>query len=215
MLSLLVMDVVRMYFKKAWPHLRAVNEILDSLFKLTGEFNFPTLFSSLILLLAGFFLFLIYLTTEVKKYKPYWITLGIIFLFLACDESFKIHEGLSQLIRNNYKVEGSIRYGTWVIPYLLFSFVLGLLYLRFILSLPQFTKILVIVSGSIYVGGAAGFELIEGYLHMKTGEESVIYKFFHWSQEILEMIGIILFNYALLDYLSLRKITLEITRNED
>lgn len=96
-------------------------------------------------------------------------------------------------------------------PYLIISAGIGLAYLRFVLGLPYKTKILIIVSGAIYVGGAAGFEFIEGYFHATSGSQSVMYKLFHSTQEILEMVGIILFNYTLLDYLSLNKTTIEIT----
>lgn len=207
---IVVLDLVRLGAKKVSPDSIAVNEFLDY-FKLTGEFNVPALYSTFLLLIAGILLLFVYKTTDIKKHKIFWLSLGIVFIFLAFDESFKIHEGLSQLIRGNYTVEGSVKYGTWAIPYLLITAVIGLLYLRFVLSLPKFTRIMVIVSGAIYVGGAAGFELVEGYLYLHAGEESLVYKLFHSAQEILEMVGIVLFNYTLLDYLALNKTTIEIS----
>jgi hypothetical protein len=208
-----VLDLVRLVVKKVLPDSTTLNELLDY-FKLTGEFNVPALYSTLLLLIAGILLLFVHKTTDIKKHKIFWLSLGVVFIFLAFDEAFKIHEGLSQLIRSNYTVEGSVKYGTWAIPYLLITAVIGLLYLRFVLSLPKFTRILIIVSGAIYVGGAAGFELLEGYFYLHAGEESLIYKLFHSSQEILEMVGIVLFNYTLLDYLALNKTTIEIAKPE-
>jgi len=211
MLFIVGMDFLRLFLKKVQPDWNAINELLDSLFKLTGEYNVASLYSSLIILLASVFLFLIFNTTEIKNHRIYWATLGFIFIFLACDESFKIHEGLSQIIRGNTEVTGSIKYGTWALPYLFLTAIVGLLYARFVFSLPKQTKILIILSGAIYVGGAGGFELIEGYLFKEFGEESIVYKLIHSTQEILEMIGMILFNYTLLDYLSVNKTTIEIS----
>jgi len=205
MVFLIVMDLLRLYFKKTKPELTAVNEVLDTLFKLTGEFNLPTLFSAGILLFAGILLLLVYASQKYKPFRLHWLFLGLIFIFLSLDESLMIHESLSRFIRKNIEVEGSIRYGTWSIPYLIITFLIGLMYLRFVLHLPKLTKLLFISSGFIYVMGAGGLELLEGYLFLEFGEESLLYRIVHWIQEVLEMLGIILFIYATVDYLALSR----------
>lgn len=198
---LVLMDIVRLYFKNKRPDLVALNDALDQLIKLTGEFNLPTLFSALLLFASGILLFLIFAGTKQRKFRYHWLSLGLIFIFLSLDESLMIHESVSKLIRRNFTVEGSIHYGTWSIPYLIVTIFIAFTFLKFVLQLPKKTKIIFIVSGFVYVMGAAGIELAEGYFFLYYGEESFIYRLAHWSQEIVEMVGIIMFIYGLLDYL--------------
>jgi hypothetical protein len=208
MVFLILMDLVRLYFKNTKPELGSLNEVLDRLFKLTGEFNFPTLFSAFILLFAGILLLVVYSSQKQRPFRLHWLFLGLIFVFLSLDESLMIHESLSRFIRQNIDVQGSIRYGTWSIPYLIITFLIGLLYLKFVLHLPKLTKLLFILAGFIYVMGAGGLEILEGYFFFKFGVDSLLYRFSHWVQEILEMVGIIIFIYAILDYLAVTRTTL-------
>jgi hypothetical protein len=215
MIAIIAMDLIRLYFKKNHEELTELNRMLESVFMLTGEHNVPTLFSSFVLFFSAILLLCIYRTTPVSTHRKYWLSLGMVFMFLSLDESLRIHEGLSRLIRANYEVEGSIRYGTWSLPYLILTAFLGVFFIRFLFQLPQVTKILFILSGSIYVLGAGGFELIEGFLFFRTGEESLLYRLVHWSQEILEMAGIVLFIYGLLDYLANGQASVAFAKNQD
>jgi hypothetical protein len=211
LLFIVLMDFLRLFFKAKFSSLTGLNHWFETFFKLTGEHNVPTLYSTVILLLAGGLLYLIHTTTSIQQDKIYWFFLSMIFFFLAFDEALKIHEALSQLIRGSTTVEGSIRYGTWAIPYLIVTAIIGLLYLRFVLRLPTFTRNLIILSGVIFVGSAGGVELVEGYLFLNYGEESIMYKITHSTQEIGEMAGIVLFNHTLLNYLASGNVVIEIT----
>jgi hypothetical protein len=193
------LDAVRLFFKHKMPEFTRLNEFLEAMFQITSEYNVPTFFSSFVLVLAGVWLILIARLS--KKYKIHWFLLGIVFIFLALDESLLIHEGISRLTRENVEVEGNLSYGTWVIPYLIVTAALGAFYWEFVFQLPKRTMWLFIFSGGIYVGGAAGFELVKGFVFTNYGE-TAFYKLVHWSQEVVEILGIILFNYALIDYLS-------------
>lgn len=196
---LIGLDAVRLFFKHKMPELSRLNEFLESMFQITSEYNVPTFFSSFILVLAGVWLILIARIST--RHRVHWFLLAGVFVFLALDESLLIHEGISRLTRENVDVEGNLSYGTWVIPYLIVTVALGAFYWKFVFRLPKRTRWLFIISGGIYVGGAAGFELVEGFVFTNYGE-STFYKLIHWSQEIVEILGIILFNYALIDYLS-------------
>jgi hypothetical protein len=59
-----------------------------------------------------------------------------------------------------------------------------------------------IISGAVYVFGALGFELFESYFDVRYGGRNWYSLSIQTLQELLEMIGIIILIYALLDYIS-------------
>jgi hypothetical protein len=68
--------------------------------------------------------------------------------------------------------------------------------------LPQRTLSLFVISGTIYVLGALGFELISGFEATIHSQNTILYAILSTSEEVLEMLGIALFNYSLLEYIS-------------
>jgi hypothetical protein len=54
----------------------------------------------------------------------------------------------------------------------------------------------------LYIGGAVGFELVGGYYAELHGEKNLTFNLIATVEETLEMTGIVLFNYALLRYMS-------------
>ena len=91
-----------------------------------------------------------------------------------------------------------------MIPAIAFLSVLILTYLKFILSLPNRTKFWLILSGTVYILGAIGMELIGGYRVELYGYNDSIYIVIATIEEMLEMTGTILFIYTLLEYLKPR-----------
>jgi hypothetical protein len=90
----------------------------------------------------------------------------------------------------------------WVIPYGCAVVVIGFLYLRFVLRQPARTRRLIVAAGSVYLAGALGFELIGGwYLSRHDEIENFNYLLLVAAEEFLEMVGSVLFIYALLDFL--------------
>ncbi len=71
---------------------------------------------------------------------------------------------------------------------------------KFIQSLPIKTKTLFLLAGFVYVTGALGMELIGGYIADSYGYNTV-YGIVSSIEEILEMLGIVIFIYGLLSYL--------------
>jgi len=91
---------------------------------------------------------------------------------------------------------------------------LGLAYLRFVLNLPDATRRLVIAAGVIYVVGAIGFELPEGMYRTAVGANvTIAYGFLTVLEETFEMIGVVLFIYALLRFIERRWGGIRITLN--
>ena len=132
-------------------------------FDLDGEINVPTWFSSTLLLLAG--LLLLYIGAisrhERDRWSTHWLVLGCVFVLLSADETAGLHGLLSAPLRGAFHLSGAF-YHAWVLPLGAAVAGLGAMYLRFLWSLPQKTRRLILVSGVTYVVGAIGFELPEG-----------------------------------------------------
>ncbi|TAI47994.1 hypothetical protein [Flagellimonas allohymeniacidonis] len=172
-----------------------------SLFDLNSEDNLPTLYATLSLFLSAFLLFYIaQSSSNPKSKKNLWLLLCFIFIFLGFDEMFSFHEVLMELIRSHFEVGGYL-YFAWVIPYGIAVIVLGVLYLPFLLNLPKKIRLLFVLSGLIFVFGALGIELFEGK-HYEVNGEDFRFAVFYTIEEVLEMLGIALFIYSLLIYIS-------------
>ena len=192
---------------------RFANFILK-LFDLNTEGNIPTLFSTLLLLTASIVLGLIYIKSRIAKSTDqiYWISLSIIFLFLSLDEALQIHEkvtniidliGTEREISGITERPGYLRY-VWVIPYFIMVVVIFITFYKFIFNLPAKTRNLFLLSGFIFVTGAVGLELLEAYFDSLLGAN--IYTVILYNiEEAMEMIGVIIFIYALLDFMSIEE----------
>lgn len=174
-------------------------------FNVNYENNVPTFFSTFLLVSCAAVLAVIANQPAVAaREAAYWRWLCFIFLFLAVDEDASLHELLIDPIQRHVPLDGPL-YFAWVIPYSLAVLVVGLLFLKFVLRLPARTRRLVIAAGGLYLAGALGFELIAGsYLTAYGESEELRYSLLVAGEEFLEMSGIILFLYALLDFLGER-----------
>ena len=172
-------------------------------FDLNNENNIPTFFSTFLLVSSSALLAVIAGgSTVAARDAGYWRWLSIIFLYLAVDEDASLHEMLIDPVKEVLHVGGPLFFA-WVIPYSLALLVFGAFYLGFVLRLPKRTRWLVIAAGSMYVMGAIGFELIGGgYFAYHAEVEDFTYAMLVAAEEFSEMSGVVLFIYALLDFLS-------------
>ena len=175
-----------------------------ALLNLDEEANIPTLYSSVTILLCAGLLAIIAAARKKQEKREYlyWAGLAIIFLFLALDESATLHEEIIRPLRNALNTSG-VLYFAWVIPYGIFTIILMLIYLRFLISLPSRIRYLIILAGILYVAGALGGELIGGHWFGKYGPENVTYELITMVEESLEMVGILVFIYALMSFIAL------------
>lgn len=175
---------------------------LVNVFQLDGEHNLPTWFSSSMLFVCGILLGMVAFTKRVEgaRYAAHWSGLSIIFLFMSLDEAIMIHEKwykpLEALLGS-----GDFFYQGWIIPAVLFVFAFALTYLRFLAHLPTRTRRVFIVAGFLYVVGALGMEIVSGGYMVRHGRENMTYQMLASAEEILEMLGVVVFVYALLSYL--------------
>lgn len=174
---------------------------LIKLFDINGEQNVAALYSSSALLFCAILLAIIALFKTSDRYFYHWRVLSIIFLFLSLDEAISIHEKMIPSLRSALNAGGFLYY-TWVIPGSIFVLICLLAFWKFLTYLPARIKRLFIVAGAIFVAGSLGTELVGGYYHDLYGQQNINYLLSTTIEESLEMLGIVIFIYALLLYMS-------------
>jgi hypothetical protein len=176
-------------------------QFISIYFNFDEEANLPTLYSCLALGFCSYLLGLIATVRKKLKAKDirFWKGLAFIFLFLAIDESCSIHELFIPVLRGALNTSGLL-YFPWVIPAFFLIIIFLVLFRKFILALPNKTKVQFILAGTVYVLGALGMELVGGYIADKYGY-TTIYGLASTIEELLEMSGVVVFINALLNYL--------------
>ncbi len=175
-------------------------------FNMENEHNLPSTYSALQLLFAAVLLYNLFkeMRFENAKYKWHWGLLSLAFFYLCMDEAFELHEKSMEPMHRIVETGGALYYG-WIIPASICILIMGIVYFKFLFNLPGRTRNLFIAAGIIYVGAAIGFEMIEGPLDQKGQWMSLTYAILVMIEETLEMFGIALFCYAIIDYENRRK----------
>jgi hypothetical protein len=174
-----------------------------TLFNSAAEWNLPTYYSSVLLLISALLLFIVTLNerTTKSRYVPYWAFLTVGFIYLSMDEMLVLHESISSFIRavSDYSGQGVLK-SPWVILGMITVAVIALVFIKFIIHLDGKTRTMFLVAGFLYVGGAIGFEIIEN-LYADAYGQDIMYSMLQNLEEGMEMAGIIVFIAALLGYI--------------
>lgn len=175
---------------------------LVPLVNLGFEGNIPTWYSSSLLLACAALLAIIararFSTTE--AYRRHWAILAAIFLYLSIDESAVIHELINEPLNQAFEL-GSLLHFAWILPFGILVFIFLLSYLGFLRHLPMRFRLLFVVAGAIYVGGAAGTELPISFWYDRHGGDNLVYGLLNVGQETLEILGATIFGSSLLSYI--------------
>lgn len=162
-----------------------------SMFDLDEESGLGTWYSALNLFFAGQLTLLAvkfnWYTTD--KMKLGWIFLAIGFHILSIDEVAGFHELLNTVVTIYH----------WTIFGAVLVAFLFLLLLPFLKELPVRTLILFLISGAVYVGGAVGVELFTVIYEDNDELNTLEYNLWNTLEEGMEMSGVVLYIYALLD----------------
>ena len=124
----------------------------------------------------------------------------VLLAYVSVDEVTTIHEWGIDPLRRLLGV-GGLLYHAWVIPAAAGLVLVGVMYARFFWHLSARWKKLFLLSALLYVGGALGVESIGGWYVAQHGV-TFTYSMIVSVEEALEMIGTVVFVYALLDYLA-------------
>ncbi len=178
---------------------------LESLFDLGNESNFPTWYTSFLLLLTAMVIGLI--TTVIARsttrdYFYHWIFLSIFFLGLSMEEEIQIHELISEKLEEQFELGGIFAW-TWVIPGLILVLVVILVYLKFAFALPRITRNTLAIATAVYIGSAIGLEMVSASYSENPDPRFAVEWILVFLEETLEMLAILIFLYAFLNFLRL------------
>jgi hypothetical protein len=178
------------------------NNLLD-FFNLNEENNLPTFFT--LFLFLSCFLALSIISVQKRatndQWAARWMILAIIFILLPLDEFAGVHELVGYKLRVTFDLGGWLYYA-WVLPGAVFVGLFGLYYITFLRSLPRETAGLMLAAGAVYVGGAIGMEVFAGRYAEINGKENMTFQMVSAAEEALEMLGLAVFLFSLLRYLS-------------
>lgn len=171
-------------------------------FNLNSEQSVPAWFSSMLLLAAAG---LLAWTAAIVRREGLpdrwrWTLLAGVFVVLSMDEAASFHEMMSAPMRNQYNPGGFFRYA-WVMPGIAGCIVLAAFFFPLVRRLRARTRWLVVLAGVCYLGGALGCEMTSAWFLDRDGFYSVPYKVAATCEEMLEITGLIIFCYALMDQL--------------
>jgi hypothetical protein len=99
---------------------------------------------------------------------------------------------------------------SWIYPATLLVMLLAVYFWPWVRSLPLQTRIRLLWAGTVYLAGAVGFEAIGGIEAITIGLHGWAYVLTYTTEEVLEMIGVLLLIRALLKHLRERSPVLEI-----
>lgn len=200
--------IIYLRFSKGFQHLKGFSHG----FYFDAEANFPSLYSALAILFSALLLWLIGgLRTEKESRRAfYWKFLSIVFVLLAMDEFGSLHEYMIEPMRglmNESPLDSGYLYFAWFIPYTIVVLIIGMLLFRFFFGLPSPTRWSFIIAGTVFMAGAVGMEMLGGKYWAEQGwaidgsdETDLQYALIVTVEELLEMLGIVIFIFALSKY---------------
>jgi hypothetical protein len=171
-------------------------------FFVDNEANIASWYSSALLLLCAILSSVIafILTMDRRPYLWHWRSLAFIFLYLSIDEAASLHEQLSR-IGDLIKTSGLL-FAARVIPAFFMVGIFVIFYLQFLAYLRPKTRRLFWLSGVTYITGAIGCELIGVAISNAQSSGALSSIITIHFEEGLELLGLTIFLYGLLDYLS-------------
>jgi hypothetical protein len=158
-------------------------------FDLDEEESFGTWFSSGILMASA--LLLVHharvLRGRGEAWSAWWLVLGIGFCVLSMDEVAGMHEYMNTMMEDT----------PWTVVGFPIFVVVALAYLPFLWQHRWRTGLLFMLAGAVYGGGAVGVE------HFTDSEvNSLHYNMWTALEEGMEMLGVIILIYTILDHIS-------------
>lgn len=172
---------------------------LRELFDLELEVSIPTWYAQTQLFVAAIIAALIalhyYRASKSGQARWWGLTSGLVIL-LSIDEGGGIHEQLINIIKSSSEAAG-ITVNSWVIYVSLVVIAVGVLFLKFFLSLPRRTQVLLVMSATIFIFGAFFLDMIGGGYVDNTKLHKL---FFVPAEEGMELLGAALLFFTFADY---------------
>ena len=174
------------------------------------ESSLPTWYASIKLLGCALFIYLIYRqkSREEDRFTLHWKMLFGIMLYISIDEIATFRENIAIVLYPVINGTGIFAHN-WVLIVLPIVFVTAIFYINFLVKLPAKTRRLFVASGVLFVGGAVGFEMATAFLKSLHDydtsqwgtQEIMTHLALTTVEELLEMVAISIFLYAILSYI--------------
>lgn len=181
-------------------------ELVQQALDMNGEGNLPAWFTVACWFLAGILAYCVAQVDKIPRQKIAWYGVMVLSLFISFDEMTMFHETFGSMLGSSIGKAtgvGDIFFYKWLIYGFIFSIATGFLFLPFLYRLPKSTRQRIIIAGAVFLIGAVGIEFLgaasqAGAIDLVKGKG--------WPiaialEETLEMLGVILFIYALLHHL--------------
>ena len=166
------------------------------IFWLDAEKNLPTLYQSLALGLAAALMLAVARVSPrlLPADRARWKVLAGVFAFMALDENLRFHETLADTSSFHFGAAGLAMYVPVVV-------LLALWWLPLLRRLDTRLRNLMLAAAMLYVGGAGGIESLSQLYAGVAGKATPLYVALATLEETLEMAGVAVLVYALLDHL--------------
>lgn len=182
-----------------------LGDLLVRIFNVGDETSIPNWYSSAALAVSSALLAGVAATLRARKETKdliAWAALSAIFALLSLDEIVGMHEVFSEHLHEYLHTSGAFRFA-WAFPALVLVLFVGATYLPMLSRLTLRRRVQFIVAGLLYVGGAVGMEMVGSKVFSAAGDQiTPLYTVCNHLEEFLEMIGIVLFNAALIEHLA-------------
>ncbi|MEJ7929434.1 hypothetical protein WG922_05545 [Ramlibacter sp. AN1015] len=195
--------LLALHLAVVWSYHTGVSFPLRARLYMDAEANLPTFFSTALLLLAALLLWLVGSRAGAGAPSRPWRVLSLVFLAIAADEAGGFHELLIDPLAAAFDLSGAFRFA-WVVVGIAVVAVFAAAFLPFLLRLPPRTRRLFATAAALYVGGALGMEMVGASLFQEEGtpgRNMLPYMLAATVEELLEMVGVQVFIYALLRHL--------------
>lgn len=174
---------------------------LVRLFDLDRERNIPSFFSGCLFLLNALLMGLVAKIVPRSASRTIWLFFAGLFVFLAFDELFGVHERLTRPVRQALHTSGLLYYA-WVLVYIPAVVLLAFVFVPVWRRLDRPVRSRLTLAAGTYLAGAVGVEIVAGAYREAVGPRwSLTYGILVAIEESLEMAGLILLTHSLLSLL--------------
>lgn len=182
---------------------------------LNSEANIATWFASTLLVLCAFALVSAAIAQRRQRHRDwkYWFVLACVFVVLSVDETASLHENLTVPAQRIVDTDAAIGTNAWVVIVLPLVLIFGAFQIRWLLRLPRAIAAGFVMSGAIFVGGAAGVEVLSGVARDQHGFHSIQFAVISLVEEGIEITGLCVFLTYLLRHLAAISVVDALTQN--
>ncbi len=180
------------YWSYGWENPFGIARI----FNMDHEMSLPNWFSTVLLAWIG--LLALVAGRAAPALRVPWTVAAVLAFGLSAEETLSLHEHFNQY---RHFISGPWGYYPWTIGAAPLVLIVALSSIHVLRKLPSHTALQLIMAGGLYVSGALGLELLAGWWLTSHPGISLFFTLCTMFEESLEMLGLILAQHALLDYI--------------